>query len=65
MDINATNIGASSYAMKKAMEMPELMLNLLQEIPESQSLKTENAAVQPATDLSGVTGKGKLIDIIA
>lgn len=67
MNINDTKIGASTYAMNKAIEMPNLMLNLVQQIPnaESQSLNTENPAVKEAPDLSAITGKGKLINIIA
>lgn len=67
MDINATNTGASTYAMKKAMAMPKLMLDLVQQIPnpESQSLNTESLSVQQASDLASITGKGKIIDIVA
>lgn len=67
MNINETNMRASTYAMNKAIEMPNLMINLVQQIPnaESQSLRTESPAVTQAPDLSTITGKGKLIDIIA
>ncbi|WP_245619893.1 hypothetical protein [Desulfobacter vibrioformis] len=53
--------------MNKAIEVPNLMLNLVQQIPntESQSLSTENPAVKQAPDLSTFTGKGTIVDIIA
>jgi len=43
MDIGVTNIYASTYAMKKAIDMPKLMLNLVQQIPSTDgSLNTES-----------------------
>lgn len=67
MEINGTNVGASTYAMQKAIEKPNLMLNLVQqsENNDSQSLNTRTPVVQQAPDLSAITGKGKIIDIIA
>jgi hypothetical protein len=67
MNINESNTGASTYAMKKAMEMPNLMLNLVQQISnsQSQSLNTEGPAVEQTPDFSAITGKGKMVDIIA
>lgn len=67
MNINEINIGASTYAMKEAIARPNLMLNLVQQISnaESQSLNTEGPAIKQAPDLSTITGKGKLVDIIA
>ncbi|WP_020588108.1 hypothetical protein [Desulfobacter curvatus] len=68
MNINgATNTGASTDAMKKAMEMPNLMLNLLQQTPNTASrpLNTQTPEVQQAPDIATITGKGKMIDIIA
>ena len=66
MEINSINSSASTYAMKKAIEMPNLMLNLIQKSGnnDSQSLNTSTPVVQQAPDLS-VTGKGKIIDIVA
>jgi hypothetical protein len=66
MDINGTNIGASTYAMKKALENPNLMLNLVQKIANSEnpSLNTKNSVVKQIPDLAATTGKGKIIDII-
>lgn len=68
MNINGTtNTGASTDAMKKAMAMPNHMLNLLQQSPNtsSRSLNTQISVVQQPSDLATVTGKGKVIDIIA
>ncbi|NDY72216.1 hypothetical protein DO021_09785 [Desulfobacter hydrogenophilus] len=67
MNINGTNIGASTDAMKKAIEMPNLMLNLLGQTSKtaSRTLNTQIPAVQQTPDLATITGKGKMIDIIA
>jgi hypothetical protein len=67
MNINGpTNTGASTDAMKKAMAMPNLLLNLLGQTPgtPSQSLNTQVPEAQQAADLASVTGKGKIIDIV-
>jgi len=60
MDINGINIGASTYAMKKAIEMPKHMLNLVQQTPNAES-----PVVKQAPDFATITGKGKIIDITA
>lgn len=67
MDINGTHMGASIYSMKKAMEMPKNMLNLVQQIPDtrSQPLNTESPVAKQSPDLATITGKGNIIDIIA
>ena len=67
MKIDGNNMGASTYAMKKAMEMPNLMLSLVQQPADSgkQSLSTTTPASSQALDLAAITGKGKLIDVIA
>ena len=67
MEINSINIGASTYAMKKAIERPNPMLNLVQQIGnnDSQSLNTKNPVVKQTPDLSDIPGKGKIIDIVA
>ncbi len=66
MDINGTNTGASAYAMKKSIEVPNLMLNLVEQVAntESQELNTDNPVVKQPPDLSAITGKGKIIDIV-
>jgi len=53
--------------MKKAIEMPNLMLNLVQQPDntKSRSLNTESPAVKQISNLSTITGKGKIIDIVA
>jgi len=67
MEISQTNTGASTYAMKKAMEMPNLMLSLLEQIPDpgKQALGTKSSAATQILDPSKITGKGKIIDLIA
>ena len=65
MEISGTNIGASTYAMKKAMEMPNILMNLIQNSAiEKQTLGTKSPISQPI-DVSAVTGKGKIIDLVA
>lgn len=67
MNVNGpTNIAAATDAMKKAMTMPNLLLNLLGQTPgtSNRSLNTQSPEVQQAADLATVTGKGKLIDIV-
>nr|WP_321399076.1 hypothetical protein [uncultured Desulfobacter sp.] len=60
-----TSTGASAEAMKKAMAMPNLLLNLLgQTSGTTQSLNTQSTEVQQAADLASVTGKGKIIDVV-
>ena len=60
-----TSTGASTNAMKKAMDMPNLLLNLLGKTPgTSQSLNSQQTEVQQAADLANVTGKGKIIDVV-
>ncbi|MCG8553577.1 MAG: hypothetical protein MI799_24500 [Desulfobacterales bacterium] len=68
MNISGTpNTAASTDAMKKAMAMPNLMLNLLQHpaSASSQSLNTQIPEVQQPSDLATITGKGKAVDVIA
>lgn len=66
MDIGGTNIHASTYAMKKAIDMPKLMLNLVQQIPSTDgSLNTESPDVKQTHDIAATTGKGRAIDIVA
>ena len=67
MDINGTSIGASTYALKKAMETPYLMFNLVQQMPDTvnRSLNTaESPVIKQASDPATITGKGRLIDIV-
>lgn len=67
MEINATNAGASTYAMKKAMDMPNLMLQLVQQTANSgqDGLKTNSSAQLQRPNTGAVNGKGGIIDIIA
>lgn len=67
MEIGGTNTGASTYAMKKAMEMPNLLINLVQQTAESgnQVLGREATKTDQTAGLDAITGKGKLIDTVA
>jgi len=65
MKINGTNNGAAAYAMKKAMEMPNATMNVVQNSGASKepTQTTQNPVAQPV-DRATVTGKGKLIDLV-
>ncbi len=67
MEISGTNIGASTYAMKKAMEMPNLLIGLVQQTADSgkNSLEMKSPLGSEALDLSSTTGTGAIIDITA
>nr|WP_319491722.1 hypothetical protein [uncultured Desulfobacter sp.] len=61
MNVNGPpNTVASTDAMKKAMAMPNLLLNLLGQT----SGTTQSTEVQQTADLATVTGKGKIIDVV-
>lgn len=66
MEVSGTNIGASTYALKKAMEMPNILMSLIQNAAGSgdQSLATKTPVPQ-AVDVSAATGKGRIIDLVA
>lgn len=67
MEISKTHTGASAYAMKKAMEMPNLVISLLEQIPDpgKQAFDMKSPAANQTLDLSEITGKGKIIDLVA
>lgn len=67
MEINSTPGGASIYAMKKAMDMPNLLLSLVRQTADSGKLTPNATPPDPprALDLAAMTGKGKIIDIVA
>ena len=67
MKISSTNIGASTYSMKKAMEMPNLVLNLVQQTADldKHSLSTKSTAAAHPIGLDAVKDKGNIIDLIA
>ena len=67
MEIDGNNIGASTYAMKKAMEMPNLLLGLVQQTADSgkQSLSTKIPESIQTIDLETIKSKVKIIDLIA
>jgi len=63
MEMGGTNSGASTYAMKKAMEMPELLLSLVEQTAE---LQKQPPVVQPAAqsvDLEAMADKGGIINL--
>lgn len=65
MEISGTNIGASTYAMKKAMEMSNILMNLIQNssVNGVQALGTKSPIPQ-SVNISSSTGKGELIDLV-
>lgn len=67
MEISGTNSGAAAYVMKKAMEMPNILLDLLQQSAgfEGQSHATQSPVSSQPVALAAITGKGKLIDVVA
>jgi len=67
MEISGTNLGASTYAMKKAIERPNILLNLIQQsaAPAGQSLDAKNLVPSNPPDLAAITGKGKIIDLVS
>ena len=66
MEISGTNIGATTFAMKKAMEMPKTLISLVQNsaVDGGQTLGTKAPDPQ-MPNLSAVTGKGRIIDLVA
>lgn len=63
MEMGGTNSGASTYAMKKAMEMPKFMLSFVKQTAE---LQKQPPVVQPAAqsvDLEATAGKGGIINL--
>jgi hypothetical protein len=63
MEMGGTNSGASTYAMKKAMEMPKLLLSLVE---QTAGLQKQPPVVQPAAqsvDLEAMAGKGGIINL--
>ena len=67
MEITGSNVGASTFAMKQAMEMPNILLNLIKQSADSggQSLETKAPISSKQVDLAAITGKGKIIDLVA
>ncbi|MFC1513117.1 hypothetical protein ACFL5J_01575 [Thermodesulfobacteriota bacterium] len=65
MEINGTSSGAATYAMKKALEMPDTVMNVVQDSAagEGQTLAMKGTEAQPL-ERSAVTGKGKLVDVV-
>lgn len=66
MEISGTSAGAATYALKKALEIPDSVLDLLPQQPVSAGLLSIPADIPvQAPDDSDITGKGGIINIIA
>jgi len=66
MEINGISAGAATYAMKKAMEIPNILMNLVQASSmEGSGPNTMQSAPSLQPDISASTGKGKLINLVA
>lgn len=65
MEISGTNMGAATYAMKKAMDMPNSLLKLVQQTADSGKQSLNSLTATESLDLALTTGKGKIINIVA
>ncbi len=65
MEIRGASSGAATYAMKKALEMPDPVMKAVQDSggSEGQALATKGTEVQ-AVDRAEATGKGKILDVV-
>lgn len=66
MEIGGADIGASTYATKKAMEMPSLLISLVHQTEDStkQSLAAKSLTGDQVLDIATVIGKGYSIDLV-
>jgi len=66
MEINGTNSGVATYAMKKALEVPEAVMNVVQDAGarEGQTLAMQSPETRQP-DRAAATGKGTIIDVVA
>lgn len=63
MQINKT--APALYAMRKALEQPKMLLELLQgNFPTDQKLATPSGSAIAESDVVATTGKGQQINII-
>lgn len=67
MEISGSNLTASTFALKQAIEMENILLGLIQNSvgAAGQALATQTPAPSAPVDLSAMTGKGKLINTVA
>ena len=66
MQINGTNIGAATFAMKKAMTMPNILMNLVQDSSaDGKSTESMHSSASLPLDIPSSTGKGKHINLVA
>lgn len=65
MEMQGGNIAASTYAMKKALAMPTMLMDLVASsaVAEKQPLATTAPAPTPS-DLAALSGKGGIIDLV-
>lgn len=65
MEINGSNIGASTYAMKKAMEMPKILQSLAQDSAAHTKPSLEMKTPTPqSSGILAVPGTGKILDLV-
>jgi len=65
MEMNGTNISVSTFAMKKAMGMPNILMNLVQSfVMNGNQTLGAKASIPQAVDVSVVFGKDKIIDLV-
>lgn len=67
MEISGTNLTASTFALKQAMEMENILLGLIRNSvgAAGQALATQAPVPSTPFDQSAITGKGKLINTVA
>lgn len=65
MEINGTNSGAAVYAMKKSLELPQSLLGVVQSSGNADQNPALKSGDGVSVELSAVTGKGKIIDVVA
>lgn len=57
--------GTALYAMQKAMEQPQLLLDILQKsVQPEQTLAAQSKSVIEGSEVAAMTGKGQKIDIV-
>ena len=56
--------GTALYTMQKALEQPQLLLDILQKSVPDQKLAAQATSVTEGSDVAAVTGKGQKINIV-
>ncbi len=65
MEISGAGADAATYALKKALEMPETILKLLPQPASDPLSSSSDITVQTTNAVQTITGKGSIIDIVA